>query len=200
MNLSTFLYGMSVSFSLILAIGAQNAFVLKQGLKRQYVFVVCLICAFSDAILISAGVFGFGKVISQFPQVVEIAKYAGALFLLWYGAKSLYSAFTQSQSLIAKGEEVASLKQVIALCMAFTWLNPHVYLDTVVLLGTIASQFADKLAFALGAMSASFMFFFALGYGARLLQPLFAKPLAWKVLDIIIGLTMWAIAVSLMLH
>ncbi len=200
MNFSTYLYGMSVSFSLILAIGAQNAFVLKQGLKRQYVFIVCLICALSDALLISAGVFGFGKVISQFPQVIEFAKYAGALFLLWYGAKSLYSALTQTQSLVAKGEDVVSLKQVVALCVAFTWLNPHVYLDTVILLGTIASQFADKLAFALGAMSASFMFFFALGFGARLLQPLFVKPIAWKVLDVMIGLTMWAIALSLVLN
>lgn len=110
MNFSTYLYGMSVSFSLILAIGAQNAFVLKQGLKRQFVFIVCLICALSDAILISAGVFGFGKIISQFPQVIEFAKYAGALFLFWYGARSLHSAFTQNQALIAKGEDVASLK------------------------------------------------------------------------------------------
>lgn len=197
MNFSTYLYGMSVSLSLILAIGAQNAFVLKQGLKRQFVLIVCLICALSDAILISAGVFGFGKVISQFPQVIEFAKYAGAVFLLWYGAKSFYSAFTQSQSLVAQGDDVASLKQVVALCVAFTWLNPHVYLDTVILLGTIASQFAEKGAFALGAMSASVIFFFALGYGARLLQPLFAKPIAWKILDGVIGVVMWAIAVSL---
>lgn len=197
MNISTYLYGMSVSLSLIVAIGAQNAFVLKQGLKRQFVFIVCLICALSDAVLISAGVFGFGKVISQFPQVITFAKYAGAVFLLWYGAKSFYSAITQTQSLVAQGDDVASLKQVVALCVAFTWLNPHVYLDTVILLGTIASQFADKVAFAMGAISASFLFFFSLGYGARLLQPLFAKPIAWKILDAIIGVVMWAIAVSL---
>ncbi|MFW2178339.1 MULTISPECIES: LysE/ArgO family amino acid transporter [unclassified Moraxella] len=190
---------MGVSFSLILAIGAQNAFVLKQGLKRQFVFVVCLICALSDAILISAGVFGFGKILSQFPQVIELAKYAGALFLFWYGTKSFYSAFTNNQSLVAKGDDVASLKQVVALCVAFTWLNPHVYLDTVILLGTVASQFADKLAFALGAISASFMFFFGLGYGARLLQPLFAKPVSWKILDGIIGVMMWGIALKLLI-
>ena len=193
-----YLSGMGLGFSLILAIGAQNAFVLKQGLMRQFVFVVCLICAVSDALLISAGVFGFGKVLSQFPQVVSIAKYAGALFLAFYGARSLYNAFTQQQSLVAEGKEVASLWQVTAMCLAFTWLNPHVYLDTVVLIGTIASQFSNKVAFALGAMSASFIFFFGLGYGARLLQPIFAKPKAWQVLDIIIGLVMWGIALSLL--
>lgn len=198
-DFSTYIYGMSVSFSLILAIGAQNAFVLKQGLKRQFVFIVCLICALSDAILIAAGVFGFGKIISQFPQIVTVAKYAGALFLLVYGARSFYSAFTQHHTLVAHGEDVASLWQVMAMCLAFTWLNPHVYLDTVVLIGTIASQFADKAAFALGAISASFMFFFALGYGARLLQPLFAKPLAWKILDGLIGLVMWGIAITLII-
>lgn len=199
MSLSTCLMGMSVSFSLILAIGAQNAFVLKQGLKRQFVLIVCLICALSDAILISAGVFGFGRIISQFPLIITIAKYGGALFLFVYGAKSLISAYKHSESLIANGEDVGSLKQVIVMCLAFTWLNPHVYLDTVILLGTIASQFTDKLAFALGAISASFIFFFSLGFGARVLQPVFAKPIAWKILDIIIGILMWGIAASLIL-
>lgn len=198
MNVSTFLMGMSVSFSLILAIGAQNAFVLKQGLKRQFVFIVCLICALSDAMLISAGVFGFGKIISQFPLIIAIAKYAGALFLFVYGAKSFISAYQSNESLVAKGEEVHTLQQVIGLCLAFTWLNPHVYLDTVILIGTIASQFADKLAFAVGAILASFIFFFSLGFGARLLQPVFAKPMAWKVLDIIIGIVMWGMAASLL--
>lgn len=199
MNVATYLIGMGTSFSLILAIGAQNAFVLKQGLKRQSVFVVCAICALSDAVLISAGVFGFGKVISQFPLIIDLAKYAGALFLFVYGARSFYSSLKHNQALVAKGDEVASLSQIVALCVAFTWLNPHVYLDTVILLGTIASQFADKVAFAVGAVSASFIFFFALGYGARLLEPLFAKPIAWKILDGIIGVVMWAIAVSLIL-
>lgn len=196
----TYLSGMGLGFSLIMAIGAQNAFVLKQGLLRQFVLSVCLICALSDAMLIAAGVFGFGKVISQFPQIVTLAKYAGAAFLAVYGAKSLYRGITQNEALIAQGEAVASHGQVVVMCLAFTWLNPHVYLDTVVLIGTVATQFADKLAFALGAMSASFVFFFGLGYGARLLQPLFAKPAAWKVLDILIGLVMWAIAASLLIE
>lgn len=199
MNLSTFFTGMGVSFSLIVAIGAQNAFVLKQGLKRQFVLIVCLICALSDAMLISAGVFGFGKILAQFPLVITVAKYAGALFLIIYGARSFIAAYQSNESLVAKGEAVSSLQQVIGLCLAFTWLNPHVYLDTVILIGTIASQFADKVAFALGAILASFVFFFSLGYGARVLQPVFAKPSAWKVLDVMIGIVMWGIAVSLIM-
>ena len=199
MNISTFFMGMSVCFSLILAIGAQNAFVLKQGLKQQFVFIVCLICALSDAVLITGGVFGFGKLISQFPLIITIAKYAGALFLIVYGARSFIAAYQSNQSLVAQGEDVGNLKQVIAMCLAFTWLNPHVYLDTVILIGTVASQFGDRAAFAIGAITASFMFFFGLGYGARLLQPWFAKPVAWKVLDIAIGVVMWSIAISLLM-
>ncbi len=199
MSISVFLYGMSMGFSLILAIGAQNAFVLKQGLKRQFVFSVCLICALSDALLIAAGVFGFGKFISQYPQIVTIAKYAGALFLFAYGARNFVSALKPNTGLIAKGEDVSSFAKVVGLCLAFTWLNPHVYLDTVIFLGSISTQFHDKTAFALGAMSASFLFFFGLGYGARLLEPLFARPKSWQVLDVIIGMVMWAIAIKLLL-
>lgn len=139
--------------------------------------------------------FGFGKFISQYPQIVTIAKYGGALFLFVYGLRSLLSNFKQNDGLVAKGEDVASLGKVVA----FAWLNPHVYLDTVVFLGSISTQFSDKLSFALGAMSASFIFFFGLGFGARLLQPIFAKPKAWQVLDFIIGLVMWAIAVKLVI-
>lgn len=195
MTISTYLYGLKMGFSLILAIGAQNALVLKQGLKKEFVFAVCLICALSDAVLIGACVFGFGKFISQYPQIVTIAKYGGALFLFVYGLRSLLSSFKQNDGLVAKGEDVASLGKVVA----FAWLNPHVYLDTVVFLGSISTQFSDKLSFALGAMSASFIFFFGLGFGARLLQPIFAKPKAWQVLDFIIGLVMWAIAVKLVI-
>ena len=116
-----------------------------------------------------------------------------------YGARSFYNGFTQNQQLLAGGESVASFWQVVAMCLAFTWLNPHVYLDTVILIGTVASQFGDRAAFAIGAITASFMFFFGLGYGARLLQPWFAKPVAWKVLDIAIGVVMWSIAISLLM-
>ncbi|WP_019519692.1 LysE/ArgO family amino acid transporter [Faucicola boevrei] len=199
MSLSIYLYGMSMGFSLILAIGAQNAFVLKQGLKREFVFTVCLICALSDALLISAGVFGFGKFISQYPQIVTVAKYAGALFLFAYGARNFASVLKSNDGLLAKGESVTSFGKVVALCVAFTWLNPHVYLDTVVFLGAISTQFNDKIAFALGAMSASFLFFFGLGFGARLLEPIFRKPKSWQILDVIIGIVMWAIALKLLI-
>lgn len=199
MSLSIYLYGISMGFSLILAIGAQNAFVLKQGLKREFVFTVCLICALSDALLISAGVFGFGKFISQYPQIVTVAKYAGALFLFAYGARNFASALKSNDGLLAKGEAVTSFGKVVALCVAFTWLNPHVYLDTVVFLGAISTQFNDKIAFALGAMSASFLFFFGLGFGARLLEPIFRKPKSWQILDVIIGIVMWAIALKLLI-
>lgn len=198
--LATFLYGLSTGFSLILAIGAQNAFVLKQGIKQQYVFVVCCICALSDAMLICMGVFGFAKIIEQYPQVISIAKYFGAAFLFIYGAKSFYSAIKHTQSLTPEGESKSSLAQVVAVCLAFTWLNPHVYLDTVVLLGSISAQFDDYKIFALGAMLASVIFFFSLGYGAKLLTPWFAKPIAWKVLDVLVGVVMWAIAASLLLN
>lgn len=197
MTISTYLYGMSVSFSLILAIGAQNAFVLKQGLKKEFVLIVCLICAISDALLISAGVLGFGNFISQNPMIVTLAKYFGAVFLFWYGFRNFKSSLKPSAGLIAEGQDVKNISKIIGLTMAFTWLNPHVYLDTVVLIGSISAQFSDKIAFMLGAMSSSFIWFFALGYGARLLEPIFKNPKAWQVLDFIIGVVMWVIALML---
>lgn len=199
MDFSTFFYGMGVSLSLIVAIGAQNAFVLKQGIKRQFVFLVCAICATSDALLITAGVFGLGTLIGRHPLVVHGAKIFGAMFLFWYGFNSLKSALKESNALIAQGKETNSLAKTAALTLGFTWLNPHVYLDTVVLIGSISAKFANKTAFALGAMSASFGFFFALGFGARLLEPVFKNPKSWQVLDCVIGLMMWGLGLSLLL-
>lgn len=197
--MSAYLYGLGVGFSLILAIGAQNAFVLKQGLKQQYVMIVCAICALSDSILIYLGVVGFSKIIQQYPIIVELAKYLGAGFLFFYGLKSLYSAFYHQDVLEPSQIEPENLYKIIGLCLAFTWLNPHVYLDTVILIGSISSQFkADSIKFALGAMSASWIFFFSLGYAARLLLPVFRKATAWKILDFIIGIMMWGIAISLL--
>lgn len=197
--MSAYLYGLGVGFSLILAIGAQNAFVLKQGLKQQYVMIVCAICALSDSILIYLGVVGFSKIIQQYPIIVELAKYLGAGFLFFYGLKSLYSAFYHQDVLEPSQIEPENLYKIIGLCLAFTWLNPHVYLDTVILIGSISAQFkADSIKFALGAMSASWLFFFSLGYAARLLLPVFRKAIAWKILDFIIGIMMWGIAISLL--
>ena len=193
-----FLPGFSLGFSLILAIGAQNAFVLRQGLRHEHVFWVCLTCAVSDAVLIIAGVAGFGALANRFAWIEPVMRYGGAAFLIWYGALSLYRAATVQDALVAAGEGPSSLARTLTMLMAFTWLNPHVYLDTLVLLGSISSQYADRFGFGLGAVCSSFVFFFGLGYGARLLAPVFARPGAWQVLNAIIGLTMWAIAAKLL--
>ncbi|MBV2358224.1 LysE/ArgO family amino acid transporter [Thalassococcus sp. CAU 1522] len=190
--------GFALGFSLILAIGAQNAFVLRQGLRRQHVLPVVLVCAVSDAALIAAGVAGFGALAKALPGLEFFMRLAGAAFLVWYGARTFLSAWRGGQSLEA-GQGTTSLRTAVLTCLALTWLNPHVYLDTVVLLGAVSAQYDDRLAFALGAMTASFFFFFSLGYGARALAPFFARPRAWQVLDILIGLTMWAIAAKLLL-
>lgn len=189
-----FLSGFLLGLSLIIAIGSQNAFVLKQGLKREHIFFVCLFCALSDAILISAGVGGFGAVTARYPHIIDVAKFAGVVFLLGYGLQSLYASVRLSQALTVEGQVVSSLKKALLLCFGFTWLNPHVYLDTLVLVGMVSTGASSKVVFAAGAISASFFFFFALGYGARLLKPLFAKPKAWNVLDALVGILMLYLA------
>lgn len=189
-----FLSGFLLGLSLIIAIGSQNAFVLKQGLKREHIFFVCLFCALSDAILISAGVGGFGAVTARYPHIVDVAKFAGVVFLLGYGLQSLYASVRLSQALTVEGQVVSSLKKALLLCFGFTWLNPHVYLDTLVLVGMVSTGASSKVVFAAGAVSASFFFFFALGYGARLLKPLFAKPKAWNILDALVGILMLYLA------
>lgn len=194
MTAPDYLSGFLLGLSLIIAIGSQNAFVLKQGLKREHIFFVCLFCAVSDALLISAGVGGFGAVTARYPQVVNIAKIAGVLFLLCYGLQSLYASVRVSHSMTVEGQVVTSLKKALLLCFGFTWLNPHVYLDTLVLVGMVSTGASSKLVFAAGAISASFFFFFALGYGARLLRPLFAKPKAWNILDAFVGTLMLYLA------
>ncbi|WP_173911269.1 LysE/ArgO family amino acid transporter [Acinetobacter sp. Marseille-Q1618] len=197
--MQAFISGFAIGMSLIVAIGAQNAFVLKQGLKKQFVFWVCLLCATSDAILILLGVTGFAHVIQNYPQILNIAKYFGATFLLVYGAQHFYTALTQSQTLFAGEAKQQNIWKILSICLALTWLNPHVYLDTVILLGSISTQYAAaKMYFAFGAMTASFVFFFSLGFGARLLQPIFQQAKAWKILDVIIALIMWSIAFKLL--
>jgi L-lysine exporter family protein LysE/ArgO len=196
--MSIFIAGFSLGLSLILAIGSQNAFVLKNGLKHQHVFAICLVCALSDAILIAAGVAGFGALVKQHPEIETIARYGGAIFLSVYAFLSFKSAFTERHAMQDARDEKISLWNSILMCLAFTWLNPHVYLDTVVLLGGISTQYQpQQWLFGLGAMSASFVFFFSLGYGARLLTPLFAKPRSWQVLEFFVGVVMTSIAVSL---
>ncbi len=194
-----FLSGFFLGGSLIVAIGAQNAFILRQGLLGQHVFILCLICALSDAVLIAAGVAGLGTLVAQSPRLVQIVTVGGALFLFTYAALAFRRAIRPDALNAAKTGE-ANLGAAIAACLAFTFLNPHVYLDTVLLVGSVSASYAgaDRLAFGTGAVIASFVWFFGLGYGARLLQPLFARPSAWRVLDLAIGLVMAAIAVSLL--
>ena len=195
----TFITGFSIGFSLILAIGAQNAFVLKQGLTRQNVFLVCLICAASDAILITLGVSGFGEIITEYPIIEKLARIVGALFLFTYGVLNLYSAQTKTHALEPTKKIQKSKRKTILTCLGFTWLNPHVYLDTVVMLGSISTQFENTAAFALGAISASFVFFFSLGFGASKLTRYFEKPRTWRVLENLIGILMIFLGITLVI-
>lgn len=198
--MQTFTAGFILGFSLILAIGAQNAFVLRQGLRREHVFVVCFVSGLSDAILIAVGVSSFGRVSNLLPWLASAFLYAGAAFLVWYGWQNFRAALRGGQALAASGLRAMSMKSTLLTSLAMTWLNPHAWLDTVVLVGSVSTKFDNSVMFAAGAMLASFAYFFALGYGARLLAPLFAKPVAWRVLDLVVALTMWIIAGSLLLE
>lgn len=195
---TSLLPGFALSLTLIMAIGAQNAFVLRQGLRREHVLPVVLACAASDAVLIMSGVAGFGALAEAAPWFGPLMRYGGAAFLLWYGWRNAVSAWQGGEALEAEGQSTRSLRKAILTLLALTWLNPHVYLDTLVLLGSISAQYPDRLSFGIGAVLASFVFFFSLGYGARLLAPLFARPRSWQVLDAIIAVTMWAIAIKLL--
>ena len=200
MNPSVYVTGLTMGLTLIVAIGAQNAFVLRQGLRDEHVFAVSLACAVSDAILILIGVTSFQKIAAIMPALDPIMRYGGAAFLIWYGARSLYSAFTSSAVLATANGASVSLTKTLATCLALTWLNPHVYLDTVVLLGTISTQFPGlETSFAAGAITASFVFFFSLGFGARWLRPIFARPSSWRILEGVIAVTMWSIALKLVI-
>ena len=196
--LQALLSGFSLGLGLILAIGAQNAFVLRQGILRSHVVAVCLTCGLSDAILIAAGVAGFGGLTPAAAWIGPAMRWGGVAFLLAYGARSFRSAVRGDAALAVAQAGGQALAPVLATCLALTWANPHVYLDTVVLLGSVAAQFpGQRLWFGLGAVSASFLFFFALGYGARYLAPLFARPSAWRMLDLLVGAVMWTIAAGL---
>lgn len=194
------LTGFATGFSLILAIGAQNAFVLRQGLARAHVFWLCLLCATSDALLITAGVLGFGAIVTLYPMLPQIMAWGGAAFLIVYGALRFRAAW-QGQYAMQLAGKSNGLWATLATGAAFTWLNPHVYLDTLGLVGAVSTQYidsAEKTAFGIGAVIASFVFFFGLGYGARLLAPVMQSARAWRVLDVLIGLVMWALAAKLL--
>lgn len=193
----TFLQGFALSLTLIVAIGAQNAFILRQGLRGAHVFWLCLTCGVLDAILIVAGIAGTGALAQAMPRFETAMRFGGAAFLIWYGFMNAVSAWRGGSALEAGEDHQPSLKSAILTLLALSLLNPHVYLDTVVLIGSISAQYEDRVTFGFGAVTASVTFFFALGYGARLLRPIFANPRAWQILDALIALTMWAIAVKL---
>ena len=191
--------GLLTGLSLIVAIGAQNAFVLRQGLLRKHVFVIVLICALSDALLIALGVLGLGSLISALPWLLEVIRWVGVAFLVWYGSSSLRK-FVKQDSLKAAESSVGSLKQAVVTTLALTFLNPHVYLDTVIFIGGIANQFGDqKWWFVLGAITASFLWFFSLGFGASKASVLVSKPVFWKILDVFIAAVMFSLAITLAL-
>ncbi len=191
--------GFFLGLSLILAIGAQNAFLLRQGLRREHVLPLVLTCALSDAVLIAVGVSSFGAMSQAAPWIGTVFLYGGVTFLFVYGAMSFARARHGGEALTPSNDGAGSVWAAVGTCLAITWLNPHVYLDTVVMLGSISAQYDSRVGFGLGGATASFVFFFALGYGARLLAPVFANPRAWQVLEIVIGCVMWAIALKLLL-
>lgn len=199
MSFSVYVTGLMMGLSLIVAIGAQNAFVLRQGLRNEHVFAVCLACGLSDTLLIVLGVTGFRQVAAFMPWLDPLMRYGGAAFLILYGARSLYSALRSSGALAAGEGRSSGFGKTLATCLALTWLNPHVYLDTVVLLGTISTRFPGReVSFTAGAVTASMLFFFSLGYGATWLRPIFAKPASWRALETLIAFTMWMIASKLL--
>jgi L-lysine exporter family protein LysE/ArgO len=194
------LSGFGFGLSLIVAIGAQNAFVLRQGLLRRHVFAVVAICALSDIALIAAGISGVGLAIDRLPVLMAAVRIGGAAFLVVYGILAARRALRPAILAPDAHRASAGLAATIVTCLALTWLNPHVYLDTIVLLGSIANSHGDsRWLFGAGAAVASIFWFSTLGYGARLLRPVFARPLAWRILDGIIALVMFAIAASLVI-
>ncbi|MEN0088035.1 MAG: LysE/ArgO family amino acid transporter [Pseudomonadota bacterium] len=194
----TFLTGFATGGGLIIAIGAQNAYILRLGLLRAHVFICCLLCALADAILIFLGVAGLGALVEANPGLLTFIRYGGSAFLIAYGLFALRRMLKPDAMELGETKAPA-LKTAVATVPAFTFLNPHVYLDTVVLMGSISASFgAERWLFGAGGMTASFVWFFGLGYGARLLAPLFQRPTSWRVLDGLIALVMFSIAASLL--
>jgi len=189
--------GLGLGASLIVAIGAQNAFVLRQGLKREGWLTVAAVCAGCDALLIACGAAGFGSVIARLPWLTSGALWLGAAFLFWYG----FSAFRRAlrPEALAQAATPGSRGSLVLAALALSLLNPHVYLDTVVLIGGLSAQYAlmPRIWFALGAITASVVWFFGLAYGAALLVPLFRRPVTWRILDTLIGVLLWSLALSL---
>lgn len=195
--MNAILPGFLTGLSLIIAIGAQNAFVLRQGLTRKYIILVVLICALSDALLITLGTAGLGALIQAIPLLLEILRWLGVGYLTWFGISAVRKVLTKDSLHVSEDSSV-SLKKTVLMTLGFTFLNPHVYLDTVILVGGLANQFSDsKWFFALGAVCASFIWFFSLGFTASKMAVIMAKPLFWKLLDTFIAAVMLSLAINL---
>ena len=200
--MEAFFTGVAIGFSLILAIGAQNAFVLRQGLLRQHFFAVALFCSLSDAILIAVGVSGVSWFIGDLIKAYSFWVFGGAaVWLMVYGTTHLRSAFRQNRLILDEVQAEKSLLSVLSTAALFTFGNPHVYLDTVVLIGTMAMKFVpyERVLFAAGASLASFVFFFSLAYGARLLAPKMKNQTTWKILDVMIAVVMFSLALGMLI-
>ncbi|SDG85122.1 L-lysine exporter family protein LysE/ArgO [Vibrio xiamenensis] len=201
MFLSSLATGFTTGAGLIVCIGSQNAFVLRQGLLRSHVGLVAAVCIVSDVVLIAAGVSGLGFIVEQWPHLLQWVRYAGALFLGFNALQAARRAFSSADALNPSQQTSASRQQILLSCLAFTWLNPHVYLDTVFMLGSLSLQYQDgsQWQFGFGAMLASVAWFVSITYGARLLLPLFKNPNAWRVLDGLVGLVMAYLCLGLVL-
>ena len=198
--LNAVLAGFALGGGLIVAIGAQNAFVIRQGVLNSHIFWICFFCAVSDAILIWSGVYGMGLVVETLPWFIPVLTYGGAAFLIWYGVKA-FRRVLKPEALKEEGKTITSLFFALAACAAFTWLNPHVYLDTLILVGSIANSrpAGEQAPFALGASLASFAWFFLIGYGAKALRGPLSKPIVWRGIDLIITLIMFYLAYKLLI-
>lgn len=199
MSISAFITGFGLCATLIIAIGAQNAFVLRQGLRREHVLIIVAFCALADFVLTCAGVAGLGQLLGEAPRLTFALTAAGTVFLVWYGIRALARARKASSMNVTEGVTRMSVRNVLAQAAGFTFLNPHVYLDTVLLMGSIGARQPSDLRFWFvgGAAAASGAWFITLGFGARLLRPVFRTPRAWQVLDTLVGVTMLVMAGSL---
>ena len=193
----SYLNGLLVAFGLIMAIGTQNAFVLAQSLRREHHLPVAAFCVICDALLVAAGVFGLATILAQNPVLLSVARWGGAVFLLWYGTQALRRAFANSSLEQSAGQTARSLKAVMLSALAVTLLNPHVYLDTVLLIGSLGAQQSVPGAYVIGAASASLLWFFTLALGAAWLAPWLARPGTWRLLDLLVAVMMYTVAVQL---
>ncbi|NUT78089.1 amino acid transporter [Pseudomonas sp. C1C7] len=193
----SYVNGLLVAFGLIMAIGTQNAFVLAQSLRREHHLPVAALCVMCDAILVAAGVFGLATVLAQNPTLLAVARWGGAVFLIWYGSQALRRAFSRQSLQQGENQTVRSLRAVMLSALAVTLLNPHVYLDTVLLIGSLGAQQSVPGAYVVGAASASLLWFFTLALGAAWLAPWLARPSTWRILDLLVAVMMFAVALQL---